>query len=72
MARELNVNKESIRSIITTELGKRKNYAKFMPHSLHEEEKLRQLVPYKDFVQRDVGESGSLNIIINGDGPWCF
>jgi hypothetical protein len=41
MASELNVNKESIRSIIATELGKRKNCAMFMPHFLHDEEKLR-------------------------------
>jgi hypothetical protein len=33
MASELNINKESITSIIPTELGKGKNCAKFMPHS---------------------------------------
>jgi hypothetical protein len=26
----------------------------------------------KDFVQTDVGEPGSPNIIINGDESWCF
>jgi hypothetical protein len=55
MANELNVNKESTRSIITMELGKRKNCAKFMTYSLHDEEKLRWLDTYKDFVQTDVG-----------------
>jgi hypothetical protein len=37
-ASEVNVNKETIRS---TDLRKRKIYVRFMPHNLHDEEKLK-------------------------------
>jgi hypothetical protein len=41
MEGELNVNKESIRFITTTDLGQRKIYARFVSHNLCDEEKLR-------------------------------
>jgi hypothetical protein len=41
MVSELNMNNVSIRSIITTDLGKRKICVKFVTNNLHDEEKFR-------------------------------
>jgi hypothetical protein len=46
---EFNVYKEFVRSITPTNLNKRKNYMKFVPHTVHDDEKLR-MNACKDFV----------------------
>lgn len=42
-----------------------------MSHSLRDEEKLRWLDAYKDFLRTDTGDPGSLNTILNGDVENC-
>jgi IS30 family transposase len=43
IASELNATKETIRSTVTRDLGKRKFFAKFVPHNLLDEQNLRRL-----------------------------
>jgi hypothetical protein len=62
---EFNVNEEFVRSITTTNLSKRKNYMKFVPHNVHDDEKLRTNA-CKDFVETADDEPGFLNTIIIG------
>lgn len=45
---------------------------KLIPNSLHDEEELRWLNAYTDFVQTADGEPGILNAIITEDMSWCF
>jgi hypothetical protein len=51
MLDELNINKETIRQILHEDLRKRKICAKFVPHSLRDEQKQRRLTSAQDFIQ---------------------
>jgi hypothetical protein len=43
MMDELNISKETTRQILHEDLGKRKNWAKFVPHRLTDQQKQRRL-----------------------------
>jgi len=60
---EFNVYKEYVRSITTTNLSKRKNYMKFVPHTVHDDGKFR-MNTCKDFVGTAADEPGFLNTVI--------
>jgi len=62
---EFNVYKEFVRSVTTTDLSKRKNYMKFVPHTVHDHEKLR-MNACKDFVETADDALGFPNTIIIG------
>ena len=67
----LNIGKETVRRIVTEELGKRKIYARFVPHTLTTEQKQERVVYCQDLLLMGQDERFWENII-TGDKTWCF
>jgi transposase len=72
MLDELNINKETIRQILHEDLRKRKICAKFVPHSLTDEQKQRRLISCQDFIQTCQDNLSFLDCIVTGDESWVF
>jgi transposase len=72
MSDELNINKEMIRHILHEDLRKRKIFAKFVPHSLTEEQKQRRLTSCQDFIQTCQDNSSLLDCIVTRYESWIF
>jgi hypothetical protein len=53
-------------------LGQRKIYARFVSHNLCDEEKLRWLDAWNNFVKTDDSEPDFLNTVIIGHESWCY
>jgi hypothetical protein len=66
MSDELNINEETIRQILHNDL--RKICAKFVPHSLKDEQKQRRLTSSQDFIQTCQDNLSFLDYILTGDG----
>jgi histone-lysine N-methyltransferase SETMAR len=72
MSDKLNINKETIRQILHEDLRKRKICAKFVPHSLTDEQKQRRLTSCQDFIQSCQDNPSFLDCIVTGDESWVF
>ena len=67
----LNIGKETVRRIVTEDLGKRKICARFVPHALTTEQKQERVVYCQDVLL--MGQDGCFREnIITGDETWCF
>jgi hypothetical protein len=67
----LNIGKETVRRIVTEDLGKRKICARFVPHALTTEQKQERVVYCQDLLLMGQDERLWENII-TGDETWCF
>ena len=67
----LNIGKETVRQIVTIDLGKRKTCARFVPHALTTEQKQERVVYCQDLLLMRQDERFWENII-TGDETWCF
>jgi len=68
IAEELNINRETVRQIVTKDLGMRKISAKMVPRILTHDQKQRRLHISSDLL-RDAETFGR---VITGDETWCF
>jgi len=71
IADRLNIGKETVRRIVTEDLGKRKICARFVPHALTTEQKQEHIVFCQDLLLMGQDERFWENII-TGDETWCF
>jgi len=67
----LNIGKETVRQIVTEDLGKRRICARFVPHALTTEQKQERVVYCQDLLLMGQDECFGENII-TGDETWCF
>jgi len=67
----LNIGKETVRRIVTEDLGKRKICMRFVPHALTTEWKQERVVYCQDLLLMEQDECFWENII-TGDETWCF
>ena len=71
IAGRLNIGKETVRWIVTEDLGKRKICARFVLHALTTEQKQERIVYCQDFLLMGQDKRFWENII-TGDETWCF
>ena len=71
IADRLNIGKETVRRIVTEDLGKSKICARFVPHALTAEQKQERVVYYQDLLLMGQDKRFWENII-TGDETWCF
>jgi len=71
IADHLNIGKETVRQIVTKELGKRKICMRFVPHALTIEQKQEYVAYCQDLLLMGQDECLWENII-TGVGTWCF
>jgi len=71
IADRLNIGKETVRRIVTEDLGKRKICARFVPHTLTREQKQECVAYCQDLLLMGQDERFWENII-TGDKTWCF
>ena len=67
----LNIGKETVRRIVTEDLGKRKICARFVPRALTTEQKQERVVYCQDLLLMGQDECFWENII-TGDETWFF
>ncbi|GFW33200.1 FLJ37770-like protein [Trichonephila clavipes] len=72
MVDSLNINKETIRTLLHENLGKTKVCAKFVPHTLSPEQKAMRIAHAKDILSATVNDSNFLKFIVTGVETWCF
>ena len=71
IADRLNIGKETVRRIVTEDLGKRKICARFVPHALTTEQKQERALYCQDLLLMGQDENFWENIITS-DKIWCF
>ena len=71
IADRLNIREETVRRIVTEDLGKRKICARFVPHALTTEQKQERVVHCQDLLLMGQDERFWENII-TGDETWRF
>ena len=71
IADRLNIGKETVRRIVTEDLGKSKICVRFVPHALTAEQKQERVVYCQDLLLMGQDECFWENII-TGDETWCF
>jgi len=64
IAEEVNIDRETVRKILTEDLDMRKVCAKIVPKELTEEQKERRITIYQDLLERQDDISGH---VIRGD-----
>ena len=72
IADHLNFGKETVCQIVTEDLGKRKIYARFVPHALTTQQKQERVVYYQDLLlmgQDELFEKLSLPVTKHGVSP---
>lgn len=72
MEESLGINKETIRKILNEDLGKTKVCAKFVPHTLSNDQKASRIAHCRDVISAAESDSKFLQSIITGDETWCF
>ncbi|XP_011166492.1 histone-lysine N-methyltransferase SETMAR-like [Solenopsis invicta] len=72
MEAALNINRETIRTILHEDLGKTKVCAKFVPHTLTDEQKAMRVSHSIDIVVAARNNPNFLKSIVTGDEIWCF
>jgi len=68
----LAINRETIRSILHEDLGKRKVCARFVPRELTEEQKGARLQHCRDLIETAKNDLNFVKTIVTGDETWCF
>ena len=72
MAEELNINRESVRIILSEELGMRKMCAKMVPKLLSDDQKQHRVRVCEDTLEEIGADPDFLRHIITGDETWVF
>jgi histone-lysine N-methyltransferase SETMAR len=72
MAQELNLDRETVRQILTEDLGMRKVSAKMVPRILSDDQKQRRLDVCSDLSRQLAEGNNFLDIVITRDESWCF
>jgi histone-lysine N-methyltransferase SETMAR len=72
MVEELNLDGETVRKILTEDLGMRKVSAKMVPHILSDDQKQRRLDVCSDLSRQLAKGKNFLDGVISGDESWCF
>lgn len=72
MAEELNIDKETIRVILHEDLGKTKVCARFVPHTLTDDQKSMRINHSRNIVGAAKNDPNFLKSIVTGDETWCF
>jgi histone-lysine N-methyltransferase SETMAR len=72
MAEELNLDRETVRKILTEDLGMRKVSAKFVPQFFSDDQKERRLDVCSDLSLQLAEGKNFLDRVIMGDESWCF
>lgn len=69
---ELHISEGSVHTILTGKLGKSKICAKFVPHFLTPEQKIRRVAASETLIKMADSDPNFLDKIITGDESWCF
>jgi hypothetical protein len=72
MAEKLNLDRETVRKILTEDLGMRKVSAEMVPQILSDDQKQHQLDVCSDLSRQLAEGNNSLYRVIMGDKSWCF
>jgi histone-lysine N-methyltransferase SETMAR len=72
MKEPLNINREMIRTILHEDLSKTKVCAKFVPHTLTDEQKSKRVDHFREVVAAARNDRNFLKSIVMGDETWCF
>jgi len=65
----VNINRETVRKILTEDLHMRKMYAKMVPKELTKEQKQRRVTICQDLLER---QDDILGRVITGDETWVY
>jgi len=69
IAEQVNINRETVRKILTEDLDMQKVYAKMVPKELTKEQKQRRVTIFQDLLEREDDISGR---VITGDETWVY
>jgi len=69
IAKQVNINRETVRKILTEDLDMRKVCAKMVPKELTEEQKQRRVTICQDLLER---QDDILGHVITGDETWIY
>ena len=72
IAEELSISKDTVWTIVTENLVRRKVCAKMVPKILTEEPKERRLAICEDVVERIENDPSLLARVVTGDDSWIF
>lgn len=72
ISEDLHINRETVRLIITVDLGKRKICARFVPHHLTDDQKLKRVIHSKEMISFAANNPNFTKSIITADETWCF
>ena len=72
IAESLNIRKTVVLRILREDLGKRKLYARFVPHSLTPEQREDRVTSCQDIIALADADKEFFNKIVTGDETWCF
>jgi len=72
VAKSLNIPKTVVLRILKENLGKRKLCARFVPHSLINEQRKDRVTSCQDIIAMADADKTFFNKIITGDETWCF
>ena len=68
-AEQMNIDRETVRKIVTEDFGMRKLCAKIVPNDFNEEQKQRRVTVYLDLSE---GQDDILGRVITGDETWVY
>jgi hypothetical protein len=71
IAESFNIPKTVVLQILKEDLGKRKLFARFVPHSLTPEQRKDRVTSCQDIITIADADK-NLKKIITGDETWCF
>lgn len=66
------IPKSTVHRILTDDLGKKKICARFVPHSLSDDQKMGRAEHARDMISMADKDPNFLNTIVAGDETWCF
>ena len=69
IAEQVNIDRETVRKILTKDLDMRKACAKMVPKELTEEQKQRRVTICQDLLER---QDDILGCVITGDETWVY
>jgi hypothetical protein len=72
IAESLNIPKTAVLRILKEDLGKRKLFARFVPHSLTPEQREDRVTSCQDIIAMADADKKCFNQIVMGDETWCF
>jgi hypothetical protein len=72
IAESFNIPKTVVLWILKEDLGKRKLYARFVPHSLTPEQREDRVTSCQDIIAMADADKKNFNKIITENETWCF